>query len=148
MCAQQRGLPSCPWCPGRGCGHRALCSRDDAGLLLPAGSQAGHSWLPAMPCKAEMSSKVRYRAAGKRPSPQARANKQLEACPYTKVMGTFPGEQWGQCSPAVGTGQEQLSSMEVSWGGQRRDRGPTEGQPPWGLHQSPSGSWGALYQHY
>lgn len=28
--------------------------------------------------------------------PQARANKQLEACPDTKVMGMFAGELWEQ----------------------------------------------------
>lgn len=94
-----------------------LCSWDDVGSPQAAGP--GPGWLAATPWKAEIPARMRHRAAGKQPCTRVRANKGLRAWLDTKVMGTSPGEQWGWHSPAVETGQQQLSSMEVSWGGQR-----------------------------
>lgn len=71
----------------------------------------------------------------------------------TKVMGTSPGEQAGRHCPAVGTRQQQQLSSVRCPGGPKEGRvtppdGGTQHQPPWGLPQSPSRSWGGARQHW
>lgn len=49
----------------------SLCSLGDAGLPLPTGSQASHSWLLAMPWKAEIPARVSKGLLGNGPVPKS-----------------------------------------------------------------------------
>lgn len=70
----------------------SLCSLDDAGLPLSAGSQACYSWLPAMPQKAEIPARVRYWVAGKWPQSPRQSKQTARGLPGHQGDGHVP---WG-----------------------------------------------------
>ena len=132
-CRQGRG--------GSPCAPGAVAGGAGTGLTVLPGRcwLASGCWFPARPrpapCHAFESrnpSKNRAQGCWETALSLSQSKQAARGLPGHQGDG-HPGEQWGRRGPAVGTGQQQLSSMEVSWGG----KGGT-GDPPGGGSTAPA----------